>query len=250
MLIRARGVGAGAIAYRINDAAFQPYTSPFVVAANGTTRITARATDRAGNVETALPSSQFMIDSTPPAVTITSPEARDYLHSDTLVVSFSAADALSGLESAVATLNGYTLYTSSIPLMGGPLGVHSVEVTATDVAGNVVIKTVPFRIVATVDSLIAMVNLYADEGRMARGRAGACSRSTMPTRRSSAVTLWLRQASCAISSTSARCRAGAASGRTRPCCSSRMLRTCSPGCRASAPSPFVAAARTVMRHLR
>ena len=163
------GVGAGAIAYRINDGAFQPYTSPFVVAAEGTTRITARATDRAGNVETALPSSQFMIDSTPPAVTITSPEARDYLHSDTLVVAFSAADALSGLESAVATLNGYTLYAPSIPLLGGPLGVHSVEVTATDVAGNVVVKTVPFRIVATVDSLIAMVNLYADEGRMDTG---------------------------------------------------------------------------------
>lgn len=147
------------------DGAFQPYTSPFVVAAEGTTRITARATDRAGNVETPLPSSQFMIDSTPPAVTITSPEPRDYLHSDTLVVAFSAADALSGLESAVATLNGYPLRAPSIPLLWGPLGVHSVEVTAADVAGNVVTRTVPFRIVATVDSLIAMVNLYADEGQ-------------------------------------------------------------------------------------
>ena len=43
---------------------------------------------------------------------------------------------------------------------------HSVEVTATDVAGNMVTRTVPFRIVATVDSLI---NLYADEGRIDTG---------------------------------------------------------------------------------
>jgi hypothetical protein len=161
------GVAAGGIAYRINDGAFVLYTSPFVVAAEGTTRITARATDRAGNVEGALPSSLLMIDLSAPAVTITSPEARDYLHSDTLVVSFSAADTLSGVQSVAATLDAYTVQDSlSVPLRLLPLGVHTVRVSAADAAGNAVTRSVSFRIVATIDSLIASVNFYAGEGRI------------------------------------------------------------------------------------
>jgi hypothetical protein len=161
----ASGVGAAGIVYRINDGTFQPYTSPFVVAAEGTTRITARATDRAGNVESALPSPLFMIDSSAPTVTITSPQARDYLHSDSLVVSFSAADNLSGMQSVAATLDTYTVQNSlSVPLRLLPLGVHTLHVSATDAAGNAVTQSVSFRIVATIDSLIASVNFYTDEG--------------------------------------------------------------------------------------
>ena len=161
------GVGASAMAYRINDGVFQPYTSPFVVAAEGTTRITARTTDRAGNVETALLSSLFMIDLSAPTVTITSPQARDYLHSDSLMVSFAAADSLSGVQSVAAALDTYTVQNAqSVPLVLLPLGEHTLVVSATDVAGNAISQSVSVRIVATIDSLIAMVNAYKDEGRI------------------------------------------------------------------------------------
>src|SRR5262249_10110054 len=51
----APGSGVGTIAYSVNGGAFQTYTAPFAISTQGTTRITARATDKAGNVESALP---------------------------------------------------------------------------------------------------------------------------------------------------------------------------------------------------
>jgi hypothetical protein len=161
----ASGVDSGAIVYSINGGAFQPYTAPFVVAAEGTTRIVARATDRAGNVAAPSPASSFMIDSSAPVVTITSPAARDYLHSDTLVVSFSTGDGLSGVQAVAATLDRYIVQDGlPIPLRLLPLGDHAVTVSATDAAGNVATRSVPFRVVATIGSLVTLVNFYADGG--------------------------------------------------------------------------------------
>jgi photosystem II stability/assembly factor-like uncharacterized protein len=161
------GVDAGGFSYRLNGGAFQPYTAPFMVATDGATRIDARAVDRAGNVATTLSSASFMIDSTAPAVTVTSPQPRDYLHTDTLVISFAASDSLSGLLSAAATLDQYTNTlqdSQSVPLVLLPLGAHTMNVSATDVAGNTATRAVPFRIVATVGSLMTLVNSYADGG--------------------------------------------------------------------------------------
>jgi hypothetical protein len=161
----ASGVDAGAIAYSINGRAFQPYPGPFLVATEGTTQITARATDRAGNVSSSLSSASIMIDATAPVVTIASPEARDYLHSDTLTLAFAAADSLSGLQNVAAAVDATTVQdTQSIPLVLLPLGAHTVTVSATDAAGNVVTRSVSFRVVATIDSLMSLVNFYADGG--------------------------------------------------------------------------------------
>ena len=49
----------------------------------------------------------------------------------------------------------------SISLLTLALGVHTVEAYASDVAGNPTRQPVSFRIVATIDSLIASVNVYA-----------------------------------------------------------------------------------------
>ena len=163
----ASGVAGGGIVYRINDGAFQPYTAPFVVAVEGTTRVTARATDRAGNIETALPASQFMIDASAPAITIASPQSRDYLNSEDMLFSYSALDTLSGVQSVTATLGPYTVQNGlTAPLRLVPLGAYTLEVTATDHAGNTATRSVPLRIVATVDSLAALVRFYAEQGHV------------------------------------------------------------------------------------
>ena len=47
-----------------------------------------------------------MIDSSAPVLTIASPEAREYLHVESVLASFSAADSVSGLQSVSAALDG------------------------------------------------------------------------------------------------------------------------------------------------
>jgi hypothetical protein len=159
------GSGVGTLEYRVNDGAFQFYVAPFVVSAEGATRITARAADRAGNLESSLPAALVMIDWSAPAVTIASPEPRDYQHSDSVTVSFSATDSMSGLQSASAALDGGALQNSqSILLLTQTLGAHTLEVFASDAAGNPAHQSVSFRVVATIDSLIASVNIYALQG--------------------------------------------------------------------------------------
>jgi FIMAH domain-containing protein/beta-propeller repeat-containing protein len=163
----APGSGVATVEYRINDGVFQLYAAPFVVLAEGTTRITARATDRAGNVESPLPAALVMIDSSTPTVTIASPEPRDYQHSDSVMVSFSATDGMSGLQSVSAALDGGALQNSqSILLLTQTLGAHTIDVLAFDAAGNPAHRSVPFRVVATIDSLIASVNIFALQGKI------------------------------------------------------------------------------------
>jgi hypothetical protein len=160
-----QGSGVASIEFSVNDGAFQAYTAPIGVSAQGATRIVARATDAAGNVEIPLPATVVSIDSTAPVLTVLSPAARDYLHSDTLVISFAAADGVSGVQRVSAALDGVPIQNpASYSLLPFALGVHTVDAYAFDVAGNQARQSVSFRIVATIDSLIAFVNVYAQQG--------------------------------------------------------------------------------------
>ena len=69
------GTGVAFVEYSLNGGAWQRYTGTFLVAAQGTTVVRARATDRAGNAESPGASSTFMIDWIAPAITINSPAA-------------------------------------------------------------------------------------------------------------------------------------------------------------------------------
>jgi hypothetical protein len=159
------GSGVALVEYSLNDGTFKAYTAPFVIAAQGTTRLAARTRDRAGNVETTLMSATIMIDASAPVVTITSPEAKDYLHSETVTPSFSWADTVSGVQTASAALDGTAVAPAQpISLLPLSLGSHTLDVVAFDTAGNSTRQSVSFRIVATIDSLIASVNLYAQQG--------------------------------------------------------------------------------------
>ena len=155
--------------YSVNGSEFQRYTTPFSIEGQGTTVVRARATDRAGNVETPVASATIMIDSAPPVVNVTSPAATNYLHSDALRVSFVAVDSVSGLADTLATLDGAVVTNGqTIELLTVALGPHTLSVSGSDRAGNTSTQAVEFRVTATVDSLIAAVETFAAQGLITR----------------------------------------------------------------------------------
>jgi len=88
-----------------------------------------------------------------------------------LTLSFSAIDEGSGLASGSAsgTLDGAAgANGQQIPLLTLPLGVHAFVASASDVAGNGSQRSVTFRIVATIPSIVAAVNAYVTQGSISR----------------------------------------------------------------------------------
>jgi len=166
------GRGVGAIEFSVNGGPFQPYTGPFTVATDGTTIVAARATDLANNQETPGPTVTVRLDSTAPQVTIASPTARDYLHTEILSLSIAATDAMSGIAATPsATLDGVPVAASTINLLDVPLGDHRLVATARDVAGSSAQASVSFRVIATIDSLIEAVRIYEAGGTISSGTA-------------------------------------------------------------------------------
>lgn len=145
----------------------------------GMTTVTFTAADSAGNSATAG-TTVTVVDTIAPTIQILSPQAGDYAHADVLVVSFSATDAGSGLMSGSpeSWLDGVPVTGGqSVALLTLGLGEHVFTVSAMDAAGNPAVRTVTFRIVATIDSLITAVNLLAeqqqiDDSRTVRGLLG------------------------------------------------------------------------------
>ena len=177
--------GIAFIDYQVNDAAFQRYGNPFTVVAQGATTVTARATDNSGNVEPVSASVLVKIDNGAPMATVESPLERDYLHSETLTLSFSARDEVSGLVggSPSATLDGASAASGQrIDLLTLPLGAQTLVTSASDVAGNASQLSVTFHIVATIQSLKAAVNAYQPSGRSFGRRRTACSRRSTTRR--------------------------------------------------------------------
>src|SRR4030095_13552532 len=111
-------------------------------------------------------------DTTPPALTIGSPQTRSYLHSDALTIEIAATDAGSGLapDSPSARLDGTTVANGqAVSLLTLSLGSHVLTVSASDVAGNFAQQSATFTIVATIDSVIAAVNTFATQGMVDAG---------------------------------------------------------------------------------
>jgi cytochrome c len=164
------GRGVGAIEYSLDGGTFQPYTGPFTIAAQGTTTVAARATDLAGNRETASPAVALRVDSAAPAVTIASPQAREYLHTDILTISVAASDATAGMAGTpTATLDGVAIAASTVNLLELPLGDHHLVATASDAAGNRSQVSVSFQVIATIDSLMQATHAYQGTGAIASG---------------------------------------------------------------------------------
>lgn len=155
------------IDYSVNGGPFQHYSGPFTISAQGTTRIDARATTVSGAVESPAASISVNIDSVGPGLTIDAPQPRDYLHSEALTLNFSAADATSGVApgNPTGTIDGQAVSSGDVvSLLTLPLGPHTFAAAASDIAGNGSQQTVTFRVIATLDSLIATVNQLIPQG--------------------------------------------------------------------------------------
>jgi len=135
---------------------------------SGATTVTFTARDAAGNTATAT-TMVTVTDTAPPTLTVASPQAQAYLHSDVLTTSFSATDAGSGLAAGmpIARLDGVAVVNGQrISMLTLSLGPHSFVLSAGDAAGNSRSQNVAFTVVATIDSLIATVNVLAGQGKI------------------------------------------------------------------------------------
>jgi 2',3'-cyclic-nucleotide 2'-phosphodiesterase (5'-nucleotidase family) len=109
----------------------------------------------------------FITDVEPPVITINSPQAATYLHPNFLTLDFSAADAVSGVRSIWADLDGAPVANGQvIDLYGLSLGDHTLTVYAVDKAGYSASKSVTFSVAATIQSAIAGVNRFYAEGKI------------------------------------------------------------------------------------
>src|SRR5829696_380067 len=59
------------IEYSLNGGPYQRYTESFIITASGTTQLSARATDWAGNVESPPRAATLAIDTVPPTIAFT-----------------------------------------------------------------------------------------------------------------------------------------------------------------------------------
>ncbi|MBN1205865.1 MAG: hypothetical protein JXB05_13185 [Myxococcaceae bacterium] len=117
----------------------QPVTGTSVtVTAEGSHVLRVRATD-AGGLETEVRVA-FVIDDTPPVLTLTGVTDGQHSNAEQLVPSFSATDA-SGEPTLEARLDGQP-FTSGTPVSAE--GTHQLELTARDAAGNSESRTVVF----------------------------------------------------------------------------------------------------------
>lgn len=116
--------------------------------------LTGRCTDISGNVGTG--SVTFNYDSTPPIVT--SPqEGSTYFLNESVAPLFTYDDAVSGIASC--TVSGQTItsqtcsaFLSNQSLNTSTVGLHSYTITATDVAGNVVMLAVNYGVISSSSS--------------------------------------------------------------------------------------------------
>ena len=154
--------GVARIDYRLDDGPWTAYSTPFFIATSGTTRVRTRATDVAGNIESGGADASFNVDVDGPAITITAPEQRTYLHSDVLTIRFSVVDSASGLAGIPLAGLDRTLVSNgqAVSLLTLPLGSHHVSVSARDLVGNGNKQSISFEIVATIDSLVGAVNAF------------------------------------------------------------------------------------------
>ncbi|BFH26159.1 hypothetical protein J6TS7_32410 [Paenibacillus dendritiformis] len=116
------------------------YTSPFVVSSEGSTTITARTVDRAGNVGTST--STVRIDRTAPTTPIleySSPggTANGWSNEDYRISLIHGSDSMSGIKHSQTSINGGPWQPYSQPFPVSQEGVTRIAARSTDNVGNV-----------------------------------------------------------------------------------------------------------------
>ena len=108
--------------------------------------------DNAGNTENPIQNMNFKVDTAPPTVSYSGNQGT-YTVDQTVNISCTAADSLSGIDTA-------TCQDISAPAYSFAVGANTLSSTATDFAGNVASGSVTFTIIVTPDSLISLTQQF------------------------------------------------------------------------------------------
>src|SRR5262249_36915031 len=129
-------------------------SSPVLINMEGANQsVNGVAADRAGN--TASATRTVSLDKTPPALDLPV-LAPSYGYKSSLKFTFSASDALSGLESQRATLNGNPVSSGTTLTLNQP-GTNTFTLTATDIAGNTGTQSATFNVLYGFDGFLPPV---------------------------------------------------------------------------------------------
>jgi 2',3'-cyclic-nucleotide 2'-phosphodiesterase (5'-nucleotidase family) len=162
------GSGVAGCTLKLDGGSMDPYTGTAfsLPGPDGAHTLSVACTDNLGNSSTL--DETDTVDDTAPVITINAPlAAQSYLHPNFLTLDFNAVDALSGLRTLEAKLDGTTVTNGQkIDLYTLSLGNHTLTVTAIDNLGNSSSKSVTFSVTATVQSLKASVNRFYQEGKI------------------------------------------------------------------------------------
>ncbi len=137
----------------------------FTVTAEGTTTVLYRATDNGGNVS--VPGQLVIkIDKTAPTVAFTgATEGAEVGNAGD--VSWTAADATSGIQSVTATVDGAAVPGDQpLALWALSLGEHTLVVTAEDNAGHTTTSTLVFTTTTSLAELTELTERLADSGEV------------------------------------------------------------------------------------
>jgi cytochrome c len=157
--------GAVTTEYRLDSGEWTAYAGAVVVTGDGEHTLQYRATDAAGNVSE-VGSVSVKIDANGPDVTVTGvSDGGTVGHSEQVTVGWTAADAVSGVASTSATLDGAAIASGTeLDLYELALGEHTLVVTSTDNAGNVTTETVVFDVTTSLADLAAFIVRFNEDG--------------------------------------------------------------------------------------
>jgi hypothetical protein len=136
------GINECSVDHQSFSACSSPFTTPALV--DGTHSVTVRHTDAAGNLGSSTVT--FIIDATPPVVTITSPTAGQSLSDTTPDIAFTFSER--NQRSSSCSIDGSSPVLCTSPFTAATLsdGSHTAVVTYTDAAGNVGSSTRQFTV--------------------------------------------------------------------------------------------------------
>ena len=108
-------------------------------------------------------------DTEPPLIALVSPESRDHLRSEQMLVNVSAQDGASGVY-ALETILGTTTIPNigTVDLFFQKLGVHALLASSTDNVGNATSTIRTFRVIATPDSTLSDIERAYSLGWMTK----------------------------------------------------------------------------------
>ena len=123
-------------------------TADIVISTEGAGQsVSGTASDKAGNSATTTLSG-INIDKTPPDISINSPEAREYLASESLTLDFAATDNLSDISATQAMLNELPVTNGQVINLSAMEDSYTLTVQANDKADNSASKSITFTVMS------------------------------------------------------------------------------------------------------